>query len=221
MVANTNHVIIKVYRADKDSKEKIGSLYVPTFMKPLAYNAQVGEVLSVGAGVENIQIGDALLFHHTIEDIPENIVSHVPDQYDIRALNLINRNCPVYGIVRDGVIIPEKGFVLAKEFYLQKSKLITFKSGITMEELIADENTAFQTTIVNVSLVEEFFKKGDAIVCLPFSNYSIKVGEEMYWFIDKKHIVLKNSEKESIFILAELQPKSKLDLPQRVKIKLG
>lgn len=187
MIAGENTVIVKVNKNQRELTEKEGVLFLPTFMKPLAHYTQSGEVVEFGSGIKDIQKGDQLLFHHSVQPDLDRLIDFdllTGDEYWIVREEYVNKE--IYGYIRGNDIFPYHNYIVSKGTSVDTSK-------------------HFKTIVLNKPLFENRVEIGDILLFRSHANYVIKINQEPYWFCDLKYCAGRLGISESVKILEKIK----------------
>lgn len=189
MKAGINSVIIEVTIDDRDrAGMSSDGLYLPVYMRPLAYRNQIGKAVSVGTNIEGIQIGDTILAHHILFDNTERLVNYnFETGIETWCVRKEFMNNEIFGVIRNGEIIPRQGIVCA---YSDESQNVMnhFKISVAFK----NENDT------DISI-------GDEFMCRPVSNYVISIGSVNHWFIERQYLKAELEKGETVMILDKIK----------------
>ena len=108
---------------EKESKEKIGSIFIAPSQTFMMYNTQNSEIIGIGERANKYfpeaEVGNTLLYHHFVQGVSENeaSVEHLIHQdetynyYVVTAFEYNGKNVEAYGIFDGEKIIPNKDYV--------------------------------------------------------------------------------------------------------------
>lgn len=188
-------IIVKIYDADKEKKttSKSGLITFNTF-RPLMNSCGIGEVMAVGSKCEDIMIGDILLFHHNIEDMPERLLER-DDHGEFRVV----LQSETHGVIRQNKkkqwkITPMKGYVVAEP---RETDHINF------EKIV---KSVFQIPVSEINPKDESIKhmdlvRGDWLLLEPYAAYEISVDRVVFWFIHTDAIAAVNKGNHRISVV--------------------
>ncbi len=116
-----NNVLVRIDKAaQKQKRNKIGSIIIPEAYQYMIYNLQYGEIMDIGSKAlkyfPELEVGDTALVHHAIEDGGSHLLDILPNGDELRWVNGINdmevRNFQIFGIVKpNGIVIPSPVFI--------------------------------------------------------------------------------------------------------------
>lgn len=178
------YFLVKVaIKDEKKRKEKVGSIFVAPSQTFMAYNTQVGEIVSIGEGASayfpEAKIGHLLLMHHFVqnnstEEAKEEHLIHWDEEYNyyvVTAYEFNGKNCETYGIWDGENIIPNKDYIFLKTIVpihkdlppdeLINQQLSVSKHGILLFENWTDSRESKEAKMAEVKKeVESLSKSG-------------------------------------------------------------
>ena len=193
MKAKRKMLIVKSYREQKEVHEVslqngetlrlyIGRKYGENNRE---INPVVCEVLSVGEGVNNIEVGDLLILHHNCLDNEALIIEK--DNSEMSDIVAVFWDKTIYAKINKetGELTPVNGNVIATRIPKE------IKTTLVVPDFNYTEDYEFN--VVSVSSDFEDVKPGDRILCYKYSDY-----EMVYHFKNKEYRAIRITKEDII-----------------------
>lgn len=212
--AGKNSILIRVMPHEKDLEERTkGGIIFPSFMRPLLFRIQHGTAISIGENMRFAEIGNTIFIHHNVMEEPDRLVDFdsVTGSEVWCVRNEIG-NQEIFGVMRDGEIIPAEHYVVGKPEQKTDSNIFnTQENELFKKDYEQDTSRHYKMKVLYKNKIDTQINVDDTLLCRPVSNYEISFKQEKFWFVDLQNTRGILADEEKFKVLDKLKPKKEGD----------